>query len=595
MASLLRQIVAGPRIRHQDAGLDLCYVTDNIIATSGPSGTYPQRYYRNPLSSLVKFLDKHHGEDWAIWEFRAEGTGYPDEAVYHRIWHYPFPDHHPPPFAMMPVLLGSMRRWLEGEDILEGKVRKGGKEVEGKDGDAAANGDGEKSENKKEPNTVEKKKSKESEKSIEGSKKEKKRVVVVHCKAGKGRSGTATVSYLIAEEGWSRADALARFTERRMRPNFGPGVSIPSQLRWVGYVDRWANVGKKVYIERPVEVREIRIWGLRDGVKLGVEGFVEEGKVIKSFYTFSNEERIFIRGDVVTSGFADTVAEVMGRGGVGSKAGSKANSTSSTPARSGTPAQQPKDKDADVDTTIASKTLSELSLNSPPSGSSQKKTSTEDTPTETYLNYNTASPSSDTSPTLPDPSTTKLDAANEVIFRTSSGAPISLPTSDINIAIERRNRALDSLPSYTVVTAVAHVWFNIFFEGRGPENQSLMPPRGPELEGSFEIDWDALDGIKGSSRKGGRGFDRMQVRWAVKGAGEEGLEKVIREPGRGEEVKEARAADWRLSSEEMPEGVEGKKEPTGIVGAVGKLKEKEKVKDEDEDSLAAVKSHIEDN
>ena len=33
MASLLRQIVAGPRLKHEDTGLDLCYVTSNIIAT----------------------------------------------------------------------------------------------------------------------------------------------------------------------------------------------------------------------------------------------------------------------------------------------------------------------------------------------------------------------------------------------------------------------------------------------------------------------------------------------------------------------------------------------------------------------------------
>lgn len=33
MASILRQIVAGPRARHPEAGLDLCYVTDYIIAT----------------------------------------------------------------------------------------------------------------------------------------------------------------------------------------------------------------------------------------------------------------------------------------------------------------------------------------------------------------------------------------------------------------------------------------------------------------------------------------------------------------------------------------------------------------------------------
>lgn len=33
MTSLLRQIVAGPRSQHSETGLDLCYVTSNIIAT----------------------------------------------------------------------------------------------------------------------------------------------------------------------------------------------------------------------------------------------------------------------------------------------------------------------------------------------------------------------------------------------------------------------------------------------------------------------------------------------------------------------------------------------------------------------------------
>ena len=64
MASLLRQIVAGPRARHPEAGLDLCYVTDNIIATSGPSGTFPQIAYRNPLKEVVKFLDSKHGAEY---------------------------------------------------------------------------------------------------------------------------------------------------------------------------------------------------------------------------------------------------------------------------------------------------------------------------------------------------------------------------------------------------------------------------------------------------------------------------------------------------------------------------------------------------
>lgn len=33
MASILRQIVAGPRAWHTEVDLDLCYVTEDIIAT----------------------------------------------------------------------------------------------------------------------------------------------------------------------------------------------------------------------------------------------------------------------------------------------------------------------------------------------------------------------------------------------------------------------------------------------------------------------------------------------------------------------------------------------------------------------------------
>jgi protein-tyrosine phosphatase len=33
MASILRQIVAGPRTQHAETGLDLCYVTPRLIAT----------------------------------------------------------------------------------------------------------------------------------------------------------------------------------------------------------------------------------------------------------------------------------------------------------------------------------------------------------------------------------------------------------------------------------------------------------------------------------------------------------------------------------------------------------------------------------
>ena len=430
MASLLRQIVAGPRARHPEAGLDLCYVTDSIVATSGPSGTYPQVAYRNPLKDLVKFLDSKHGEEWAIWEFRAEGTGYPDSEVYGRVRHYPWPDHHPPPFGLMPLIMGSMRNWLKGKDA-------GGKD----------------------------------------------RVVVVHCKAGKGRSGTVTCSYLISEEGWTPEDAMKRFTERRMKPGFGAGISIPSQIRWIGYIDRWTRHGKK-YVERPAEVLEVHVWGLRDGVKIAVEGFVEEGKVIKTFHTFSSSEREVVRGAIRTeTGLADVAMDMIGR----KKADDKANANS--------PAAFDDDKAADV------------SRSSTISGDGT------------------------------------IISGGDVVFRPSSR--IVLPSSDINIDFERRNKA--KYGGFTMVTSVAHVWFNIFFEGQGPENNGLA-----DQSGVFEIDWDAIDGIKGSSRKGTRAFDKMAVVWKAVDL-RPGPPIVVNEPEEGQEVPQTAPADWRGANTTAPE------------------------------------------
>lgn len=438
MASILRQIVAGPRARHPEANLDLCYVTDNIIATSGPSGTYPQIAYRNPLKDLVKFLDSKHKDVWAIWEFRAEGTGYPDEEVYGRIRHYPWPDHHPPPFALVPLIMGSMRDWLKGPDA-EGKSR----------------------------------------------------VVVVHCKAGKGRSGTVACSYLISEEGWKAEEAKQRFTDRRMRPGFGNGISIPSQVRWINYVDRWTHGGKK-YMERAVEVLELHIWGLRDGVKIAVEGYVEEGKVIKVFHTFKSSEREIVRGSILKdSGIADVALEAMGRG---------------------------KTKETVMDPSPVPK--SQAHETTP-----EKRAPSEPTRTDSEFLANS-------------------EDGGDVIFRPSDR--VVLPSSDINIDFERRNKS--KYGGFTMVTSVAHVWFNAFFEGRGPEEDGL-----PEGSGVFEIDFDAMDGIKGSSRKGTRAFDRMAVVWKAVPIltldGKDEARVVINEPAPGEEIEDKRPANWRQNDD----------------------------------------------
>ncbi|KAI1265022.1 phosphatases II [Xylariaceae sp. FL1019] len=506
MASLLRQIVAGPRARHPEAGLDLCYVTDNIIATSGPSQTYPQRAYRNPLDRLVAFLDAKHAKNWAIWEFRGEGTGYPDELVYNRIRHYPWPDHHPPPFQLVPMIVASMRNWLNGNDLDDDHKTKLVTKVLGALTD-----------------------------------KNNERVVVVHCKAGKGRSGTMACSYLIAECGWTPEEALARFTERRMRPKFGPGVSIPSQLRWVGYVDRWTKGGKK-YVDRELEILEIHVWGLRNGVKVAVEGFVDQGKEIKTFHTFTKSERQIIEGNAPGNpGMMDMVYEMAGyRSSPTTEQDPLQNSDGTNPNAADEPAES---LATGTDTPTLTKSKQSITKKTPRLIPRLSRTgSVRSTKTE---NDGTSNPATNASSSfLPADESESEPGGMAVIFKPQ--APIRLPTSDVNVTIERRNRAPKSV-GLTMVTSVAHVWFNTFFEGNGPEQDGV-----PDETGVFEIDWAKLDGIKGSSQKGARAVDRISVVW--KSVVPDGKEVISVDDGLSVDtaVPQMRAADWHGANNEDP-------------------------------------------
>jgi hypothetical protein len=146
-------------------------------------------------------------------------------------------------------------------------------------------------------------------------------------------------------------------------------------------------------------------------------------------------------------------------------------------------------------------------------------------------------------------SSTSLDTDTEVgggavIFKPSSR--VILPSSDINLDFERRNKAS---MGWTMVTAVAHVWFNAYFEGNGPEQNGK-----PNNSGVFEIDWDKMDGIKGSSRKGTRALDRLAVVWKAYNPepGRGRKEDIIHEPGPDSPVPQMKPADWKGGNETSP-------------------------------------------
>lgn len=382
------------------------------------------------------------------------------------------------------------------------------------------------------------------------------RVVVVHCKAGKGRSGTVTCSYLISECGWRPEEALTRFTERRMRPKFGAGVSIPSQLRTITYVDRWTRHGKR-YIDRPIEIVEIHVWGLRNGVKVDVEGYADGGRRIAVFHTFKKSERMIVEGNAPETGggVSDIIYDLAGMPVARAVEGAPDNADYADATNlkdpNGEAAREEEERKRREEGAEGNGRVKKLSgKTSNLIQHARVKTGLSKKPTLSRKNSTSSSKS-------------QLSGYSEATMENEPGGmavilkptePITIPNSDVNISVERRNRSPSSL-GFTMVTAVAHVWFNAFFEGNGPEKDGKS-----DASGVFSIDWDAMDGIKGSSRKGARALDRIAVVWRVAGsdgpggvAGTPVAGEEVLEPEEGKPVPQMQAADWKGGNREDPD------------------------------------------
>lgn len=242
MTSFLARLASYPRQRFVEDGhnLDIAFVTSQIWVMSHPAVTWPERLYRNDLHHVKRLLDERAGKRYRVFDFRAEGPGYADADFDGRVEHFPFVDHQPPPFALLPRIVAGMEAHLNSE-----------------------------------PGAV----------------------AVIHCKAGKGRSGLATCGYLLARGGMTESEARTLFTEKRMRVGFGEGLSIPSQRRYLRYLEQWHRAGESTYRPQKVRIDSVVVRGLRNGCRLTLRRFEEGGARITTAHTFSDAETGQAEGD----------------------------------------------------------------------------------------------------------------------------------------------------------------------------------------------------------------------------------------------------------------------------------------------------------
>lgn len=193
MKPFIRSLVASPKQLHYDEKLqlqlDLSYINSRVIVCSGPVNSVFKSIYRTPVVDLVRFLNANHKNHWKIWNFRGEGKGYQDSDVSGKIVYLPFPDHQPPTLKIIEESVRGMDEFLQGH---------------------------------------------------------KENVVVLHCKAGKGRSGTLCCAYLMYKHHFDVDKAIELYSVKRMREFAGDGVTIKSQRRYLEYWGQCLN-DKELY------------------------------------------------------------------------------------------------------------------------------------------------------------------------------------------------------------------------------------------------------------------------------------------------------------------------------------------------------------
>uniref|UniRef100_A0A2K6GEY4 Phosphatidylinositol-3,4,5-trisphosphate 3-phosphatase n=1 Tax=Propithecus coquereli TaxID=379532 RepID=A0A2K6GEY4_PROCO len=171
--------------RYTEGGfdLDLTYVTERIIAMSFPSSG-KQSLYRNPIMEVVRFLDSKHQNHYRVYNLCSEKE-YDPKYFRDRVYRVKIDDHNVPTLHEMVAFSKDVDKWMS---------------------------------------------------------KDKENVVVIHCKGGKGRTGTMVCVCLIARGIFLTAQLVDTLhLPASAHVGLFPGVPFPSR-RYVGYFEEVKHI-----------------------------------------------------------------------------------------------------------------------------------------------------------------------------------------------------------------------------------------------------------------------------------------------------------------------------------------------------------------
>ena len=201
----IRGLVSKKKKRFIDSkyDLDLAYITDRLIAMGFPSEGR-EGIIRNPMAKVQQFFEERHQNHYKIYNLCSERS-YKTGSFRAPVAHFGFDDHNPPTLELLDAICKDVTEWLEFD---------------------ARN------------------------------------VAALHCKAGKGRTGTVICAYLSCrykDKGVTSQKALDFFAERRTHNK--KGVTIASQIRWVHYYYRAKLENIDFYKSSPLFLSKIILHG----------------------------------------------------------------------------------------------------------------------------------------------------------------------------------------------------------------------------------------------------------------------------------------------------------------------------------------------
>jgi len=195
------------RFLSHDFDLDLTYIEHNIVAMGFPSEGMESNY-RNSMRDVQRFFELRHPDTYWIYNLCSERR-YDPSKFKKRVSVHAFDDHNPCPFDYIQVLTKEAEAWINEDE---------------------------------------------------------KNVCAIHCKAGKGRTGFVVACLLMHINKWFDARrALRLFASKRTKDQ--QGVTIPSQIRYVHYYERYLDDPHRIPASKPLRLMSIRILGIPKPVK----------------------------------------------------------------------------------------------------------------------------------------------------------------------------------------------------------------------------------------------------------------------------------------------------------------------------------------